>query len=211
MGCFAGAALLWRSQACLIISIASYSSIFLSFAHRLFLPKSELVVRVGQQKDAQQQQQRASPSAAPSKAIEWCEFEREGSLCSTESGSCTGGGSRTCEWFPKAAPVAVIFSDRLVKSGMVTMASLCRHPTTLYVLVLMQVTSTYKPSAPRPVQRRAHECIDANSPEPCSASACAFVCTLARNSPDVLPLLQDDLYDYGQCSRVPTRNRLEAG
>ena len=52
-----------------------------------------------------------------------------------------------CRWFPPKAPVAVIFSDRLVKSGMVTVTSLCRHPTTLYVLVLMQVTPAYKPIA----------------------------------------------------------------
>ena len=81
------------------------------------------------------------------KVITWCEVDREGSLCSTDTPNCTGGGSPVCKWFPKGAPVAVIFSDRLVKSGMVTMTSLCRHPTTLYVLIVMQVTSTYTPIA----------------------------------------------------------------
>lgn len=82
--------------------------------------------------------------AKPKKVIEWCGFAKEGELCSTASANCTGG-SPTCKWFPPGSPVAVIFSDRLIKSGMVTMTSLCRHPTTLYVLVLMQVSDTYKP------------------------------------------------------------------
>lgn len=72
----------------------------------------------------------------PRTPIEWCEFERPGSLCSTAmGGNCTGGGSKKCEWFPSGVPVGVIFSDRLVKSGMVTMTSLCRHQTRLYILV----------------------------------------------------------------------------
>lgn len=149
--------LLGRSQPCFYVSISAYASIFLSVVHRFF--KTEQIVRVlqasplerglsaGGAVDAMQRGRRVASAASP-KAVEWCDFATEGLLCSTSdlgvTKNCTAGMAR-CKWFPAGAPVAVIFSDRLVKSGMVTMTSLCRHPTPLYVLVLMQVTATYKP------------------------------------------------------------------
>ena len=66
-GLCSGIALVWRSQACFVVSIASYSSVFISFAHKLFLPGTELVVRYGAdaQQQQQPQQQRSPPSQQP--------------------------------------------------------------------------------------------------------------------------------------------------
>ena len=163
VGCAALATLLWRSQAWFLFSIASYAAAFFTIVNKwldIGLGRTEVVVRVGDNSvgtssTASSSSAIVQPGGAATrkqKVIEWCEFRQEGSLCSTatggsstSNGNCTGGGHPNCKWFPRDAPVAVIFSDRLVKSGMVTMTSLCRHPTTLYVLVLMQVTSTYTP------------------------------------------------------------------
>ncbi len=149
--------LLNRFQACFLFSVASYASLFMSLLRR-----TESVMRTndftdGLPHDRKLERQARSLSrpaedvyhlttrhAPKRKVIEWCGFGEEGELCSTASPNCTKNHP-TCKWFPPESPVAVIFSDRLVKSGMVTMTSLCRHPTTLYVLVLMQVTDSYKP------------------------------------------------------------------
>ena len=87
----------------------------------------------------------ATPARAPA---EWCDVEREGFECS-EVSNCTakqpGFNGPDCTWFPNGAFVAVVFSDRLVETGMVALTSLCRHPTTLHVLVVMQPGASYKP------------------------------------------------------------------
>ena len=79
---------------------------------------------------------------------EWCDFAREGVLCSQPvqggTSNCTTR-SALCNWFEPDAPLSVIFSDRLVKTGMVTMTSLCRHPTPMNVLVFMRVTRHHQP------------------------------------------------------------------
>lgn len=76
--------------------------------------------------------------------IRWCDFARERHECTVDDPECRSR-SNTCRWFKPGDPVAVIFSDRLMKTGMVTMTSLCRHPTPLNVLVLMRVTDNYQP------------------------------------------------------------------
>lgn len=71
----------------------------------------------------------------------YCDFASPGLMCT--SGNCTAHSH--CQWFPAGAPIAVIFSDRLMKTGMVTMTSMCRHPSLLYVLVFMRVAHDYQP------------------------------------------------------------------
>jgi hypothetical protein len=87
----------------------------------------------------------ATPARAPA---EWCDIEREGFGCS-EVSNCTakqpGFNGLDCTWFPHGAFVAVVFSDRLVETGMVALTSLCRHPTALYVLIVMQPGARHKP------------------------------------------------------------------
>lgn len=169
----AAAGFVGRSQMCCFFSIASYMSLFMSLVHQTELvmrvdsasglPKMRhKQLHHSQSKaggnDLSAEHGRAAseqPKAATTKKlIEWCKFSREGELCSTMSPGWAPGkddqaqctpNSPKCKWFPPESLVAVIFSDRLIKSGMVTMTSLCRHPTTLYVLVLMQVSDTYKP------------------------------------------------------------------
>ncbi|KOO23116.1 putative galacturonosyltransferase 3-like protein [Chrysochromulina tobinii] len=108
--------------------------------------------------------EKMAPKKEKQKIVEWCGFGEEGELRRTDFSTPTFNGwtkgyaynvtknHPACKWFGmdtqgRPPPVAVIFSDRLVKSGMVTVTSLCRHPTPLYVLVLMQVTPTYVPIA----------------------------------------------------------------
>lgn len=134
----------------LLLSLSAYASLFLTATHRLFL-HTETVVHVGKQRRQVQgstevgslsgtDPKLATPADRKTKPIEWCDFGREGHLCTLADPNCTALSPK-CKWPPEGAPVAVIFSDRLVKSGMVTMTSLCRHPTTLYVMVLMQVSA----------------------------------------------------------------------
>lgn len=151
-----------RFQACFLFSIASYVSLFMNIVRQTesVFAGNDLVSGLPHGTLERKKRSLSRPAEdifhlrikqAPARKrtaagppIEWCGFAEEGLLFSTDNLNGTRD-SPTCKWFPPGAPVAVIFSDRLVKSGMVTMTSLCRHPTTLYVLVLMQVTDTYKP------------------------------------------------------------------
>lgn len=71
----------------------------------------------------------------------WCSFAHEHRFCITGK-NCTY--STTCRWPTHTEATAVIFSDRLVQTGMVTMTSLCRHPSELTVFVLTQIGADYR-------------------------------------------------------------------
>jgi hypothetical protein len=89
---------------------------------------------------------------------EWCHFAHEGILCHGHDAAdavCApiAGARSRCAW-PNAPrdrraantePVAVIFSDRLVQTGMVTMTSLCRHESELTVLVFTRIGADFRP------------------------------------------------------------------
>ena len=150
MGCAAvlgAASFLNRFQACFLFSVASYASLFMSLMRHTGLSGDAFDDSPSHERKLERMSRSVSRPAEDifhlkvrkkQKYHEWCGFSREGDLCTTTSINCTRGSSK-CSWFPPGSPVAVIFSDRLIKTGMVTMTSLCRHPTTLYVLVLMQV------------------------------------------------------------------------
>ena len=82
----------------------------------------------------------------------WCDFARSEMLCTGSSSNCSA--SHTCKWPGENHPTAVIFSDRLIQTGMVTMTSLCRHPSPLTVLVFTRFTKDYEPLPTRYLQCR---------------------------------------------------------
>ena len=85
----------------------------------------------------------ASAAASDSEVPQWCDFSSSGRRCTGHARNCTTHAA--CRWPAKRSPIAVIFSDRLVQTAMMTMTSLCRHPSPMAVLVFTRFTNGYRP------------------------------------------------------------------